>query len=522
MRKLLAALAALLLLVASPALAEQPESAEEMMARQAQVDAALMAEAEAGYDFENPLVVLNPYGNAPLSALAVFTTPGETGGTVTVRGKSPEDDIAGSFLPSKVHFVPILGLYADEENEVELRLDDGRSVTLRVQTESVQLDVSDFRVEMCDASAYDYGKITILSQFAYRAYAGVDSKGDLRWALLNNVAEGWIELDGGRMVLPTGRSGAGVAWWADGLHEIDGLGRIYNEYVFPSGNHHDAMRLPNGNYLSVGDTPGVPDSEDYLAEIDPDTGEVVWSLALEELIDRTDGGAFGRSDLDWAHINSVAYDADRDLLLISCRHLSAVVAIHKSEKTLAWVLGDPVGWEKLDPAYLLTPVGENFAWQYAQHRLSILSDGTLLLYDNGYGGRAKVANADAALTDAQNYSRVVRYRIDPEAMTVEQVWEYGRERGARRYAESMSGVECLDEASETYFITDSGCKAEFDEIPDNEGVRTYMSIVQGGETVWELSEAGYTYRAFRANLYDALGGFDVSAPGRLFEAKREG
>ena len=51
------------------------------------IDAALQAELENGYALEDALIVVNPYGTAPLSAVAVFTTEEACGGTVTVKGK---------------------------------------------------------------------------------------------------------------------------------------------------------------------------------------------------------------------------------------------------------------------------------------------------------------------------------------------------------------------------------------------------------------------------------------------------
>ena len=63
------------------------------------VDEALLDEAESGYSFEEPSVILDPYGTSPLTAVVVFSTEEEVGGTVTVKGKAPENDISGTFGP---------------------------------------------------------------------------------------------------------------------------------------------------------------------------------------------------------------------------------------------------------------------------------------------------------------------------------------------------------------------------------------------------------------------------------------
>lgn len=54
-----------------------------------------------------------------------------------------------------------------------------------------------------------------------------------------------------------------------------------------------------------------------------------------------------------------------------------------------------------------------------------------MLFDNGVG---RASPPDAVLPDSERYSRVVEYRIDTNAGTAEQVWEYGRERGFELYA----------------------------------------------------------------------------------------
>ena len=147
------------------ALAESGRTVLEVtdyLADQAQVDQYLQAEAEAGYDFESPLVVVDPYGRTPLSALAVFTTENEIGGSIRVRGKAAEDDICGSFPAVKTHFVPIYGLYAGDTTAVELTLDDGRSIELQVQTEPVSFNYySQFSAQTYRAELYDHSAINI-------------------------------------------------------------------------------------------------------------------------------------------------------------------------------------------------------------------------------------------------------------------------------------------------------------------------------------------------------------------------
>ena len=69
----------------------------DLFEQQNSIDEALQQEASAGYSFEEPNVIVNPYGNSPLTAVAAFHTDKELGGTVTVKGKDEKNDITGTF-----------------------------------------------------------------------------------------------------------------------------------------------------------------------------------------------------------------------------------------------------------------------------------------------------------------------------------------------------------------------------------------------------------------------------------------
>lgn len=497
--------------------AEEARAALEVtdyIAQQAQVDAALMAECEANYSFENPLVVLNPYGSAPLSAMAIFTTEEAVGGTVTARGRAAEDDVCGRFPAEVEHYVPIYGLYAGDVTEVVLTLDDGRSTTLEIETEPVELSYySEFEAEIYDAELCDFGGLNFCGLIWEGCYAAFDSKADMRWFLDDTGACGMVFLESGRILVPTG-----MGYGADGqtgVREIDLLGKVYNEYVWDGGQHHDMTRLPNGNYVVLSNTPGGASAMDYIVEIDPETGEVVWELALDELVRRDDGGAYANSQEDWSHGNAVCYDAESDTLLVSCRNQDGIFGIRKQTKELLWIIGDPEGWEDVDASHFFTPVGENFEWQYGAHCVSLLSDSSVLLFDNGLGGRVKRPSSADALSDAENYSRAVRYRIDVESMTIEQVWSYGAQYGAEYYCSVISGVQCLDEANEAYLINYGSVNPDYGEAPYTENVYgTRIQYVVGDELVWEMSMRGGSYRCYRYDPYFNLGGSDVRAAGQ--------
>ncbi|MCR3954337.1 aryl-sulfate sulfotransferase, partial [Aeromonas hydrophila] len=60
---------------------------------------------------------------------------------------------------------------------------------------------------------------------------------------------------------------------------------------------------------------------------------------------------------NWAHVNSIAYDAKDDSIILSSRH-QGVVKIGR-DKQVKWILAPSKGWEKPLASKLLKPVDAN-------------------------------------------------------------------------------------------------------------------------------------------------------------------
>ena len=71
-----------------------------------------------GYTIKKPNVILNPYGNSPLTAMIMFETKSKVSPKVTIKGKDEHSTFTNTFSASKKHYLPIYGLYADYNNEV--------------------------------------------------------------------------------------------------------------------------------------------------------------------------------------------------------------------------------------------------------------------------------------------------------------------------------------------------------------------------------------------------------------------
>ena len=172
------------------------------------------------------------------------------------------------------------------------------------------------------------------------------------------------------------------------------------------------------------------------------------TLTDEEIAELDKQGHFGDvvgtgPGRNWAHVNSVDYDPEDDSIIVSSRHQSAIIKIGRDKK-VKWILGSPEGWKKPFQPMLLTPVDKNgqpikcegskceggFDWTWTQHtafKIDEKSKGDVIYvsaFDNG-----DARGMEQPALPEMKYSRSVIYKIDQKKMTVEQVWEWGKERG---------------------------------------------------------------------------------------------
>ena len=292
-----------------------------------------------------------------------------------------------------------------------------------------------------------------------RYITAVDTQGEVVWYYA--YAQGFSSTtrldDGLFMVMSPGQNT---------LTEMDVLGNVQIEFHMTGnteGNpgsipidasfiHHDAIKLPNGNYVtSIRDT--SRSVEDYpLDETDPSQIGTV-PVIDEPVIEFTPEGviqgrwnfldflkptriAYGATrglpddPADWVHLNAIWHDPGDDSFIVSLRQQDAVVKFSRQNGELKWILGTPANWEGFEE-YLLTPLGSDLTWQYHQHAPMLTPDGTLLLYDNG-NEKASPFTGEPRVDPAANFSRAVEFEIDEQAMTVSQVWEYGLEQSGEQ------------------------------------------------------------------------------------------
>ena len=389
----------------------------------------------AAFEIADSNVVLNPFEIAPLSVLASFTTPVKGLIKTRVLGKGSsgitfekEHEAFG-----ESHEVPILGLYQNYTNTVEIIFTDqfGRErnkQTFMIPTERIEYKaVIEVLVNELPDEEQNNLYLTSVTPGAY------DTQGELRWWLNQQKYRAYPTADGDLMIQLTGDRQAENGR----LELITKMGEILKTYTIPNGVHHEVwQKEKGGNFIlgsSIGGTePGFSfqddDTEDLIVEIDYDSGEIVKEWDMKELFDFERERFWYELDNDWFHLNSIAYDPNDNTLLISSRHQAFVAKIGYDDKEVKWILGTHERWTSahsdklLEPLNFDTSVHPDQDWTYGQHSARVTQDGNILIYDNGMDRLG--FDPDGIYNKAGGYVRAVEYKVDENNMTVEKTWEH--------------------------------------------------------------------------------------------------
>ncbi len=421
-------------------------------------------------------LILNPTGYTPLSAELKLQTaqPVQVELEIESRNDNEEnlihrfDEITTSFT------LPVLGLYASHSNILYFRFYDRGNQLLGEETRPI--DTAQLLQELPTINVrVNTGKkkpgMNLVSYFGHsnRDLPQIpfifDQYGHIRWYANMDAHPvlGGLFYDAGVERLKNGN-----LYFGDGssgrLVEMDMLGRVVHEWPLPGYTfHHHVLELPNGNLLATVNKQGLPTIEDHILEIDRDNGAIVQVWDLRQSLDSR-RRIWSSNSRDWFHANGLAYDENDDAIIVSGRVQGTVKLSRNNE--LIWLLAPHRGWDQAGDGTdlntkLLQPLDVNgipitdsqvlagftdhsdFSWAWYQHAPELTPHETLLLFDNGdnrhYQGHPV-------------FSRAVEYRIDEDKMTIQQVWEYGRERGNSTYSWIVSDVDYHHEENTVVFM----------------------------------------------------------------------
>jgi arylsulfate sulfotransferase len=476
-------------------------------------------------------VTLNPSGIAPLSAVAAFRTSLPCDVQVRVMG---DVEVTKAFTDEGTsHEIPILGLYPDRVNPVLLTLSRDRGAPevhlLTIQTDPLPDVFPGIEIVTSDPARMEPGMtLSTLSVSNRGMYPMMfDRTGTVRW---------YLDLSKyGSLLAPFKRTTAGnyIGGMGASVYEFDPLGHVVMKLTFSGYNfHHDIVELPDGHLIAAVDKAGttiftyngtIGSVEDHIIEIDPEAEQIVNTWDMREILDVSRKDTLINSG-DWFHMNGIWYSASDRCLIVSGR-VQGIVKVTWDNK-LKWILSPHqdwggAGWDGSGPPtapYLLTAVdgsgtpytddvqfgavgADDFDWGWGQHNPHLLGNGHLFLFDNG--------DFRYYLTDFPKYSRAAEFEVDERAMTVRQVWQYGKERGLETWSRIISAVDQLPLTQNRLF-----CPG----IVQRTSADTYSKVVEvsypGGDVVFEATlhfknllatpgsaYADTSYRSYRMSIY---------------------
>jgi len=461
------------------------------------------------YTMEKPLVVINPYHIAPLTALVLFKTETPTEMKVVVKGKDEANDLVHQFGRTKEHILPIYGLYVDEATEVQFISSMGHKHTLEIESEKVEKPEQLPEVlDLKNNDNYLEDNWIFVTPTSKHYPVAFDNAGDIRWYAKTNLSFDLKRLDNGHLLVGTDRL-IQSPYFISGLFEMALSGKIYKEYRMPGGYHHDIQELSNGNIIALSQEANSQTVEDTMVLLDRETGEVLREWDFKDMFPHKVSGSGSYSDEDWAHGNGVAYSEDRDEVFISARHMDLMFCFSYETGDLKFVIGDPEGWDPdFVDKYFFTTNDEDLEWNYEQHSVQLTPEGNLFFFDNGHY-RSK--DPKKYWKNVDNYSRGVLYELDRENRKVRQLYQYGKERGANFFSPYICNVEYYEK--DRYMVHSGGIG--FKDGEPLEGLSTrYMyddSVTPESITVelykdevqFELRIAANMYRAKKLTPYFA-------------------
>ena len=144
----------------------------------------------------------------------------------------------------------------------------------------------------------------------------------------------------------------------------------------------------------------------------------------------------------------------------------------------------------------------------------ITKEGYVFLFDNG-NNKSKIKDNYVEAKDS--YSRGVMYKINTDKMTIEQIFEYGKERKSEFYSPYISDVDYLDK---NHYIIHSGGIVSVDGKPSNQpagltkgNVKLTSDTVEllNDKVIFEIKLPTNNYRVEKMKIYDTAVSKNITA-----------
>lgn len=296
-----------------------------------------------GYSIDNPNLVVNPYGNSPLTAIVMFDTDGYSEVSITIKGKDDTLDINYTFSSDKHHLIPIYGLYADYDNTVIIRSENKEKV-INIKTNPLPSDFEYVNDSGSDNFSFYNGNYP---------YA-VDINNDVRWYLNSNCYGNITTISDSRIII--GNDKYNEDGTSTGIYEMNLLGKIYNEYLL-SDSYYGYNTIYDNDILVL---------SDKILRIDSQTGEVIDELfdndnydyigiCDDSIIVHNEGGFYKYSDgklndIDYSYTLSSndLYNATSNYKIIKPKRYGELNKTKVSDKRISLIKYDKSDLKDID------------------------------------------------------------------------------------------------------------------------------------------------------------------------------
>lgn len=435
---------------------------KELLKKQKSIEKKIEKEyLELEYTWKRPYIKVNPYGTTPLSVLIKFKTyePEKVKIEIVDRNGTNLEFNFNEYVTE--HEYDIFGLYIKGETEINIILESKKNEIKRKKlkiksnfVENLNGDVVVLENNILETNLYMIrdGGVTIF-----------DNYGNIRGIFLMRGDHINLELKNGNYL--NGFEENNIIFEENKIGKIL---KVYNlgEYSY----HHHALEMENGNFLLAVTKKGttkldqenniVETVEDYIIEIDKETGKIIKEFDLGSILDVNRLYQGEGKGGDWLHVNSFIYSKEDNSLIISANHQGIIKIDYKTGK-LKWIMAYHKDWrragrdgkgEKLDK-YLLYATDEKgnrysndvqsgdmiieeFRFPVGQHDLSFIEKNQILMFDN------KRLTAPVYKNNQKDiFSRSVIYEIDEKNMNVKEIWSFGKEMKEKMYSPWVSSVE---------------------------------------------------------------------------------
>ena len=470
------------------------------------------------YTFEEPLLILNPYGTNNLGLNIYFDTEEKAKISYTISVENEEIPDFSRTLNNdeerdyaKKHQYQLIGLVPEEVNTIELvaKTKDGNKIknTITIDMSEVFCE-SDTILESVEGDSDEelteglYVLFGLDKAFNANNYL-YDNNGILRADLvLTEYRSDRIIFDDDKLI---------YSYDTNGIAIIDRLGRIEKEYTLDEYvMHHDyVLDKKNNKLLILVNSKGeeAKTIEDLVISLNLKSGEITEIIDMKDLLpeiyetaEMPESGknTYGGTGLDWIHLNSLSLIEEKEDVVLSAREISTIIYVEDiyENPSVKYLIADPSVYKNTKYEDLMLKQIGDFVNHAGQHTITYVKDTKLKsgqyyleMYNNNYGASNTRKNfpwkeyPGVGNFEEGDSSKYYKYLVDENKNSYQLVESFDVS-----YSSIVSSVQDI----ENNHIISSGksnCYAEYDE--DDKLIKQF-----------NYTSKKYAYRAFKYTFED--------------------